>query len=96
MSDPVGGREVMRRASPADAEMHLSIAFSEGDIAGYERIEGGRWRIEVQPTRFEAYHYPDTRGVIVLTTREVMAFTEGRWAARGITPNHRAGDPDAR
>jgi hypothetical protein len=88
---------VIRRASRTDAEMLLAAARDDGDVFAYDwNAELGRWFVEVQPTRYDAYHHEDARGVLALTTREVLAFIEGRWAARRVQPVHRAGDPDAR
>jgi hypothetical protein len=90
--------DVMARATASSAENYLGWALAAGHIFGYGRLDGERgervrWRIEVQPTRYAAHHDPDARGVIVLTTREVMAFVEGLWAATKTQPTTRAGAP---
>lgn len=82
------------RASPEQARNYLQAALSAGAITAFDHLEGGRWKITTTPTRLEAYRDPDAHGEIVLTTREVLAFTEGWWAGRGIHPIRRAGDRD--
>jgi hypothetical protein len=79
----------MSRASRTDAHIHLSVALDAGDIGGFEEF-GTRWLIKVPATRYAAHH-GEQWGEIVLTTREVLAFAEGRWAGRRINPVNRAG-----
>jgi hypothetical protein len=87
----------MMRASHSQARDYLDWAQAAGHIKGYERIEfptGNRtgWKIKVLPTRYDTYHKTMDNDVIVLTSREVMAFIEGVWAGAGIHPTTRAGD----
>lgn len=88
------------RASKTSALNYLDNARAHGYIFAYERLEPSkpkepvRWRIETQPTRYAAFNDPDATGVIVLTTREVMAFIEGVWAATRTKPVTRAGASD--
>jgi hypothetical protein len=77
------------RANRLDAHVYLTIARDAGDIGGFEEV-GTRWLIKVPATRYAAFHGADW-GEIVLTTREVLAFAEGRWAGRRINPVNRAG-----
>lgn len=83
-------------ASRQDAWIYLSTARDAGDIGGYEELPGGKWLIQVPATRYAAYH-GEQWGEIALSTREVLAFAEGRWAAMRtadggrIHPVHRAG-----
>lgn len=82
------------RARPLVARNYLHWAKSLGYIFGFEMThtpDGLRWIIETAPTRLEHYRDNDARGTIVLSTREVMAFTEGLWAASGVRPVNRAG-----
>jgi hypothetical protein len=82
------------RASPEQARNYLHAALAAGVIAAFEQLEGGRWLITTTPTRLEHYRDADAHGTIVLRTREVLAFTEGWWAGRGVRPIRRAGDRD--
>jgi hypothetical protein len=82
-------------ASPTDARNYLDFATASGYIQGFEKIEQpGKtlWKIKTLPTRYNTYHKLMDYESIVLTTREVMAFIEGVWAAAKIHPVHRAGD----
>lgn len=83
------------RANPATARAYLYVAKEARVIKDFEELEAGRFRIVTVPTRYAAYHGgPDATGEIVLTSREVYAFTEGWWAGRGLHPIRRAGgDP---
>jgi hypothetical protein len=80
----------MRRASPELAGATLRRLKREGHIFDYRR-DGIKWVIEVPATHHDVYFYPEARGTIVLTTREVFAFTEGVWAAIKHNPISRAG-----
>lgn len=84
----------MKKASPQAARWALEAARADGDVLSFERLPGSpvRFRLEVRPTRLAHYQDSDSRGVLVLTSREVFAFVEGRWAARRIYPTRRAGD----
>lgn len=81
------------RASREQARNYLHAALEEGVITAFEELEG-RWLITTTPTHREHYNDPLATGRIVLSTREVLAFTEGWWAGRGIHPTRRAGDRD--
>jgi hypothetical protein len=84
-------RKKQRRASAQEASWYLDAARAMGWIQGYERLDDGRWLIEVPGTRREVYNDPDARGAIALTSREVYAFVEGCWAGSGTNPTTRAG-----
>lgn len=77
-----------QKFSPNDAEIHLSTAKSMGHIFSYKRVSGKpvKFLIETVPTRYNHYHDSEARGQIVLTTREVMAFIEGLYAATRLRP----------
>lgn len=83
------------RVSHSTAHMYLHMAEREGWIYSFRRkkMPNGRtyYLIEVPSTHYANYHDPSLRGVIALTAREVLAFIEGCWAARGIHPTNRAG-----
>jgi hypothetical protein len=82
-------------ASPTDAHNYLDFCKASGYIQGFEKVqEPGKtlWKIQVWPTRYNTYHKLMDYETIVLTTREVMAFIEGVWAAAKIHPTTRAGD----
>jgi len=85
-----------QRAKHSDAYNYLYIAKNEGVIKSFERVKVGnttKYKIIVpSSTRFDHYHNPEATGEILLTVREVMAFTEGWWAARNRHPVHRAGE----
>jgi hypothetical protein len=85
---------VAKRASRTDAWIHLSTARDAGDIGGYEELPGGKWLVRVPATRYAAHHGQEW-GEIILSTREVLAFAEGRWAGRQINPVNRAGGGSA-
>lgn len=83
-----------RRTSTQWVESQLRVLKDSGVIHDYSELEfaiARRWRIETIPTRYDAYHNPGQPGVIVLTSREVAAFTEGVWAAQRFNPVRRAG-----
>ena len=74
--------------------MKLQFLKSSGLIGDFERVDTPsrvRWRIEVRPTRLQAFRNEGSFGVIVLSTREVAAFVEGVWVGQGVYPVHRAG-----
>lgn len=88
-----------RKFSPNDAELHLSTVQRMGHIYSFKRVRrrvvesGGKavaqpvkFAIETVPTRYDHYHDPEARGTIILTTREVMAFIEGIYAATRLVP----------
>lgn len=77
-----------KKFSPNDAEIHLGTAKRMGHIFSYKRVSGKpvKFLIETVPTRYDHYHDPEARGQIVLTTREVMAFIEGIYAATRLRP----------
>lgn len=79
-----------KRATRTDAWVYLSTAKDDGDIGGYRELGGGKWLVQVPATRYAAFHGAKW-GEIVLSTREVLAFAEGRWAGRHINPTNRAG-----
>lgn len=84
------------RATVSSCYNYLYSAKREGIISDFEkkRVKGKvMWLVKgLPPTRFDAYHHPGERyGELLLTGREVLVFTEGWWAARGINPTHRAG-----
>lgn len=84
-------RTKVKRASRISARNYLNFVFTQGGISGYEELKGGRWLITTMPTKHEAFNGAHV-GQIALTTREVLAFTEGYWAGKQILPNTRAGD----
>jgi hypothetical protein len=80
--------------SPNMAHNSLSHAKSEGIISDFIRSDQpGRvfWVIDVPGTHYAEHFESGSKGQIVLTTREVMAFIEGTWAALKINPVNRAG-----
>jgi hypothetical protein len=83
-----------KRATRTDAWVYLSTAKDAGDIGGYRELGGGKWLVQVPATRYAAFHGAKW-GEIVLSTREVLAFAEGRWAGRRINPTNRAGGGSA-
>lgn len=83
------------RVSSADIYGYLSLAKEEGVIHGFDRIDtpgarGGLWRIQVPSTRYDQYKEIEW-ATIILKSREVCAFVEGWWAAKGRHPTNRAG-----
>jgi hypothetical protein len=87
------------RATHSDAHNYLYFAKREGVIKDFRKVKVGnktKYAITVPATRFAIYHDPEAVGEIVLGPREILAFTEGWWAAKGMNPTNRAGAPSYR